>query len=109
MSLFTDKTRSFVTFAALAGLTLALGGCMGAKPFAYHPISEIPEGPGLVSGKEGGYVITLGGHDKPQARPAPQARRQAPANAHAEYRPQQPAYQQPPKRHGRMSEAVTQQ
>ncbi len=42
--------------AALA-LALALAACAGAKPFEYHPIHEIPEGPGLFTGEDGEWVI----------------------------------------------------
>ncbi len=42
-------------------LLLFLPGCEGAKPFKYHPSSEIPEGPGLFTGKKGKFVI--GGDD----------------------------------------------
>ena len=38
-------------------LALALAACAGAKPFEYHPIDEIPEGPGLVTGEDGEWVI----------------------------------------------------
>ena len=36
-----------------------LGGCAGidVKPFDPTPVSEIPEGPGLFSGKEGKFQI----------------------------------------------------
>ena len=42
--------------AALA-LALLLAACAGAKPFEYHPIHEIPEGPGLFTGEDGEWVI----------------------------------------------------
>ncbi len=38
-------------------LALALAACAGAKPFEYHPIDEIPEGPGFVTGEDGEWVI----------------------------------------------------
>ncbi len=38
-------------------LALALAACAGAKPFEYHPIHEIPEGPGLFTGEDGEWVI----------------------------------------------------
>ncbi|MEE8248452.1 MAG: hypothetical protein V3S87_14460 [Alphaproteobacteria bacterium] len=38
-------------------LALALAACAGAKPFEYHPLDEIPEGPGLVTGEDGEWVI----------------------------------------------------
>lgn len=45
--------------ARLASVVLAflLAACVGAKPFEYHPIDEIPEGPGLVTGEDGEWVI----------------------------------------------------
>ncbi len=42
--------------AALA-LVLALAACAGAKPFEYHPIDEIPEGPGLFTGEDVEWII----------------------------------------------------
>ena len=41
--------------AGLAGLLLT--GCAGGENFEYTDISEIPEGPGLVSGPEGELTI----------------------------------------------------
>ncbi len=46
--------RARLTSVALA---LLLAACAAAKPFAYHPIHEIPEGPGLVTGEGGEWVI----------------------------------------------------
>ncbi len=40
-----------------AVLALALAACAGAKPFEYHPTSEIPEGPGAFTGEDGEWVI----------------------------------------------------
>jgi len=40
---------------AAALLALALAGC-GATPFEYHPGTEIPRGPGLLSGDDGAFV-----------------------------------------------------
>lgn len=42
-----------------AALAAALAGC-GATPFDYHSPGEIPRGPGLLSGEEGAFVLTLG-------------------------------------------------
>lgn len=50
------STGRGLRFAALV-LALALAACAGAKPFEYHPIHEIPEGPGLVTGEDGEWVI----------------------------------------------------
>ena len=35
---------------------LALPGC-GGKPFVYNPPSEIPEGPGILSGEDGEFTL----------------------------------------------------
>jgi len=40
---------------AAALLALALAGC-GATPFEYHSGTEIPRGPGLLSGDDGAFV-----------------------------------------------------
>ena len=37
-------------------LALVLAGC-GAEPFEYHPQTEIPEGPGMLSGEEGAFLL----------------------------------------------------
>ena len=42
-------------FAALA----VLGACADAKPFEYREISEIQDGPGLLSGEDGAFVFTF--------------------------------------------------
>ncbi len=91
MNIFTVKTKNL---AVIMGLTLALGGCIsGGKPFAYTELHEIPAGPGLLSGEEGGYTLRLGGNKVSQP-----AQRQV----------EQPVAPQPV-RHRRMVEAVTQQ
>jgi len=36
---------------------LLVAGCSGWEPMDYHPNSEIPEGPGMISGKKGGWTI----------------------------------------------------
>lgn len=89
MKIFTAKTKNL---AVIMSLTLALGGCIsGGKPFAYTELHEIPAGPGLLSGEEGGYSLKLGSLSQT-------AQRQV----------EQPVAAQPV-RHGRMVEAVTQQ
>ncbi len=50
------STRWRVRLASVA-LALTLAACAGAKPFEYHPIHEIPEGPGLFTGEDGEWVI----------------------------------------------------
>ena len=58
-----SKQRSAERGPGLAAVALAwalawaLAACAGAKPFEYHPIDEIPEGPGLVTGEDGEWVI----------------------------------------------------
>jgi hypothetical protein len=37
-------------------LAAALAGC-GGQPFEYHPGTEIPKGPGLLSGESGAFVL----------------------------------------------------
>jgi hypothetical protein len=49
-----------------AVLAATLAGC-GAAPFDYHSPSEIQRGPGLLSGKEGAFVLTLGKAAPPTA------------------------------------------
>lgn len=49
-----------------AALAAALAGC-GATPFDYHSPGEIPRGPGLLSGEEGAFVLTLGKAAPPAA------------------------------------------
>ncbi len=43
----------------LSGLALLLG-CSGAQPLVYHADTEIPRGPGLLTGECGSTTITLG-------------------------------------------------
>ncbi len=38
-------------------VAVLLAACAVAKPFEYHPTDEIPEGPGLVTGEDGEWVI----------------------------------------------------
>jgi hypothetical protein len=38
-------------------LCLLLAGC-GAQPVPYHSGNEIPNGPGLLSGAEGAFVLS---------------------------------------------------
>ena len=44
--------------AALAACA-ALAGC-GGQPVPYHSGNEIPQGPGLLTGKEGAWVVRPG-------------------------------------------------
>ncbi len=45
----------------LLGLAL-VAGC-GGVPFDYHPGTEIPAGPGMLTGKTGALVCRVGGAD----------------------------------------------
>lgn len=40
----------------LAGMLAS--GCAG-QPFAYHDANQIPQGPGLVSGEDGAFRLTV--------------------------------------------------
>ena len=53
-----QRTKFFVGRGA-AAITLALliAGCSGWESMDYQPTSEIPEGPGLISGKKGKWTI----------------------------------------------------
>ena len=42
-------------------LALALGGCAGATPFEYRAADEIPEGPGIFSGRDGAFTLRAAG------------------------------------------------
>ncbi len=125
MNIFTEthlaaaavKTRHLL---ALAGLGLSLGACsVGGEPFSYTAIHEIPPGPGIISGNEGGYVITLkgGNGDTPARRAQPPAAHTArlmpryaqPAPAQPPYAQPAPVPVQPVQRNGRMVEMVTRQ
>lgn len=60
-----------VRLASLA-LAMFLAACAAANPFEYHPIHEIPEGPGLVTGEDGEWVIydkTLHHNPSPELSP----------------------------------------
>ena len=39
--------------------TVLFIGCSDIKPAAYHPGSEVPEGPGLFTGEKGVVVISV--------------------------------------------------
>lgn len=47
----------------LALLSAVLAGC-GAAPFQYQPVTEIPDGPGMLTGKKGTFVVYAGRHDE---------------------------------------------
>jgi Ni/Co efflux regulator RcnB len=57
------RMEKLLLLVLLAGF---LAGC-GARHFEYRPASEIPEGPGMFSGKDGEFVLYS---DKKEARPA---------------------------------------
>lgn len=41
----------------MAFALLGVAACSAAEPFEYTPASEIPPGPGLLSGADGEFVI----------------------------------------------------
>ena len=41
----------------LVGLLLALSGCAQPKPFELPRADEIPDGPGLLSGEDGKFIL----------------------------------------------------
>ena len=51
--------------AILAALCLALSGC-AAEPVPYHSQNEIPRGPGLLTGAEGAFVLSIEDYRKYQ-------------------------------------------
>jgi hypothetical protein len=63
-------------------LAAALGGC-GATPLEYHPASEIPPGPGMLSGADGGLMYRAKQAGEPAA---PAAKPVAPSLSAEEYR-----------------------
>ena len=52
------KTKTIIIIAVciVSIALLALPGC-GGKPFLYNPPSEIPEGPGVLSGENGEFTL----------------------------------------------------
>ncbi|MBW1847484.1 MAG: hypothetical protein JRJ27_10150 [Deltaproteobacteria bacterium] len=50
------KTIIRIAVCIVSIALLALPGC-GGKPFVYNPPSEIPEGPGILSGKDGEFTL----------------------------------------------------
>ena len=50
------KTIIMVAVCLLSIALLTLPGC-GGKPFVYNPPSEIPEGPGVLSGEDGEFTL----------------------------------------------------
>ncbi len=42
---------------ALVFAAFALAACGRVETFDYHPPSEIPPGPGIVTGEQGSYTI----------------------------------------------------
>lgn len=72
--------RTSIPMAILlaAGAALLVLGCASPKPFDYHSGNEIPEGPGLFSGKDG--AVTL--YDSNKA-PGPAGRTESGSGTHA--------------------------
>ena len=54
----------------LALLSAALAGC-SATPFQYRPVTEIPDGPGMLTGKEGAFVMNTDRHDEARSVASP--------------------------------------
>ncbi len=50
------KRLAFTIIAGIAGWILIMG-CAKAKPFDYHPATEIPKGPGLFTKEKGEFTI----------------------------------------------------
>lgn len=48
--------RHKLSLAALA-VGIALTGCAGGQEFAFHPIDEIPQGPGLITDESGEFTL----------------------------------------------------
>ena len=44
---------------AAALLPVLIAGC-GAVPFDYHPGTEIPRGPGMLTGEDGAVIVRVG-------------------------------------------------
>ena len=57
------KTTIMVAVCLLSIALLTLPGC-GGKPFVYYPPSEIPEGPGVLSGEDGEFTLYDSKSDK---------------------------------------------
>ena len=54
------KLKKLILKIGLMSLILTLLGlisCSRFEPSAYHPISEVPEGPGLFTGQSGAIVF----------------------------------------------------
>ena len=64
-------TRQAIAIVLVAAAAV-LAAC-GAKPLDYTPVSEIPEGPGVLTGEEGEYTIfdskTRDTQKEPAAKP----------------------------------------
>jgi len=57
------KTIIMIAVCIVSIALLALSGC-GGKPFDYNPPSEIPEGPGVLSGEDGEFTLYDSKSDK---------------------------------------------
>lgn len=61
----------------IALIVLGLGvGCGRMEPTPYHPVSEVPQGPGLITGQKG--AIVMGGDRSTDSPAAPQAKTASP-------------------------------
>lgn len=61
------KKKHFILMSFAIGAIL-ISGCASAKPFKYHPDTEIPEGPGLFT-KEAGALVLYDSDEKKSAMP----------------------------------------
>jgi hypothetical protein len=43
----------------LVFMVVVLSACQGGKDFRYQPADEIPDGPGLFSGKDGKWTVFI--------------------------------------------------
>ncbi len=65
--------------ALALGVVFALAACGSYEPFEPHPIDEIPQGPGLLTGEDGEWNV-LGSVDK---EPSVPQKKKPPAQAEA--------------------------
>ena len=50
--------RSIIILVLLMAF-FVISGCGKMEPAAYHPVDEVPQGPGLFTGKKGAVVIRV--------------------------------------------------
>ena len=49
--------KPLAKWISMAILAVCLTGCAGAEPFEYRSDTELKQGPGLFSGKDGAFEI----------------------------------------------------